>query len=233
MARKLHDQYFKKAKQEGYFARSAYKLEQINSRYRLFRAGSAVLDLGSSPGSWLQYARKVVGEKGALAGVDIAPVKPSILALAHVLIKDIADCVPEDFASVATVFDVVMSDMAPKTCGVRAADQARSLELCELAFAFAQKVLKPGGHFVVKVFESPEVRHFTKAVKAEFKEVAFFKPPATRKESFETYLVAKGYHVKPAPEEESGEAADASAKPSKKYTVIKHKKKGPSRKRKS
>ena len=195
MARKLHDHYFKKAKQEGYFARSVYKLEQINKRFKVLRQGDACLDLGSCPGSWVQYEREVVGERGIVAGVDIQPVKPSIRKIAFVLLKDIAACTPEDFAPAAKAFDAVLSDMAPNTTGIRFADQAMSLELCEIAFALAQKVLKPGGNMVLKIFESGEVKPFSLRIAPSFSEVAFYKPEATREESYETYIVARGFRI--------------------------------------
>ncbi|MHC4884782.1 MAG: RlmE family RNA methyltransferase [Planctomycetota bacterium] len=195
--KQIQDAFFRRAKREGYFARSVYKLEAMDQKFKLFKPGMAVLDLGSSPGSWIQYLCKVVGEKGGVAGVDISPVKPSIRKMAHVLLKDINECTAEDFAPVATSFDAVVSDMAPKTTGVRITDQARSLELCEIAFGMAEKVLKGGGSFVCKVFQSPELSEFLAVLRPQFREVSTYKPEACRDESFETFVVCLGYGEDP------------------------------------
>lgn len=195
--RQIQDAYFRRAKREGYFARSVYKLMALDEKFSLFRPGMKVLDLGSSPGSWIQYLCKVVGEQGRVAGVDLSPVKPSILKMAHVLRKDIGECTPEDFASVATEFDAVVSDMAPNTTGVRVIDQARSLELCELAMGLAGKVLKPGGFFICKIFQSPETVGYISSLSERFRELTTFKPGACRDESFETFILARGFGEEP------------------------------------
>ncbi|MFH0909961.1 MAG: RlmE family RNA methyltransferase [Planctomycetota bacterium] len=191
--RKIQDGYFRRAKREGYLARSAYKLEAIDKKFRLFRPGAAVLDLGSSPGSWIQYLRRAVGEKGRIAGVDLQPVKPAVRAMAAVLQKDVFACEPGDFREVAERFDAVVSDLAPATTGVRLADQSASLELAEKARVLAQAVLAPGGCFVCKLFESPLVAEFVGRVKKRFRKARLYKPPASRGESFETFLVARGF----------------------------------------
>ncbi|MBN1256403.1 MAG: RlmE family RNA methyltransferase [Planctomycetes bacterium] len=211
--RKLHDAFFKQAKREGYFARSVYKLEAMNRKFKLFKKGDSVLDLGSSPGSWIQLIRKVVGEKGAVAGVDITPVKPSVKKMAMILQKDIILCGPEDFAPVAKRFDAVVSDMAPNTSGIRITDQAASLALAENALNLAKKVLKKGGHFVAKIFESPEAPELLMLVAKEFREAQFYKPPASRAESFETFVVAQGFGLPPLASAPGEEAPPPPPKP--------------------
>lgn len=198
--RQIQDAYFRQAKREGYFARSVYKLQELNERFKLFDTGDAVLDLGSAPGSWIQYIRRVVGDRGTVAGIDTQPVKPSIRKLALIRQADIAAARPEDFAPAATAFDAVVSDMAPKTSGIRITDQAASLELCALAWQLARQVLRPGGHFVSKVFESPEVNQWVQELRGHFRESRLCKPKASRNESFETFLVARGYGEEPSPQ---------------------------------
>ena len=197
--RQIQDGFFRQAKREGYFARSVYKLKAIQEKFRLFGPGDAVLDLGSAPGSWIQYIREVVGPDAPVAGVDLGPVKPSIRRKAQVLQRDIAACGPADFAPVAERFDAVVSDMAPATSGVKLADQAGSLELCRLAWGLAAEVLAPGGAFVCKIFESPHVQGFVDELRPRFQAVRRFKPPASRNESTETFIVACGFGRASAP----------------------------------
>lgn len=193
MARKLHDEYFKRAKKEGYFARSVYKLKELDERCGVFAPGMAVLDLGCAPGSWIQYIREAVGPAGVVAGVDLQPVKPSIRKKAFIVRKDITEVEEADLAPAARRFDAVVSDMAPKTTGVKAADQAASMELCRIALDLALRMLSRRGNFVCKVFESPKTRELADTARAHFGDVSFCKPKACRDESIETFLVAKGF----------------------------------------
>ena len=190
----VQDKYFKKAKQEGYFARSVYKLQAIDEKYKLLRPGMAVLDLGCSPGSWLQYVLEVIGEDGSAAGIDIQEVRQSVVDRALVLIKDIALVTPEDFAPIGRKFDVVLSDMAPKTTGIRFADQTASAALCEMALGFAAKVLAPKGSLVMKIFSGPGEQKIVALAKRQFSSVTIFKPPASRSESFETFIICRGFN---------------------------------------
>ncbi len=188
------DHYFKKAKKENFAARSVFKLEEIDRKLRLFKPGQTVLDLGAAPGSWSQYASARIGPKGRLLGVDLTPVRLS-LPNAEFIAADLRDLALEDVFSErgwAPPFDIVMSDMAPKTTGVKVTDQARSLELCELALDVARRFLKPKGHFVCKLFHSDDFTVFRDRMRAMFDKVDVVKPKATRQISKEIFLAGLG-----------------------------------------
>jgi 23S rRNA (uridine2552-2'-O)-methyltransferase len=185
------DHYFQKAKKENFAARSVFKLEEIDQRYRLFKEGQTVLDLGASPGSWSQYASQKVGSTGRVLGVDLSPVTVK-LPNAVFLQADLRDLnLDQVFQEQGFVppFDLVISDMAPKTTGIRLTDQARSMELCELALETARKFLKPGGHFVCKLFHSDDFTKLRDQIKKSFDKFEAVKPDSTRKISKEIFLV--------------------------------------------
>lgn len=185
------DHYFKKAKQENFAARSVFKLEEIDKKLKLFRPGQTVLDLGASPGSWSQYASQKVGGQGKVLGVDLSPVKVS-LKNAVFIQADLRDLNLEDIFrehGFQPPFDLVLSDMAPKTTGIRFTDQARSMELCELALDVARRFLKPGGHFVCKLFHSDDFTKLRDEIKKDFQKFEAMKPDSTRKISKEIFLV--------------------------------------------
>lgn len=189
------DKYFKKAKQEGFAARSVYKLQELDQKFRIFKRGQTVLDLGASPGSWSQYASQKVGKEGRILGVDLSPVTVK-LENAVFLVADLRDLnLDEVFREhgFEPSFDVVMSDMAPKTTGIKSVDQARSLELCELALETAKKYLKPGGTFICKFFHSGEFGQLRAALRKEFERVDALKPDSTRSMSKEIFLVGLKY----------------------------------------
>ncbi len=191
--RELHDRYFRLAKREGHLARSYYKLQELDGRFRILKPGMRVLDLGAAPGSWLEYAQEKVGARGVLCAVDLKVIDKRFKGRVQFRKADIREVPPDAFADSATQFDAVLSDMAPKTSGVRLADQGRSMELTETAWALARQVLAPGGAFVCKVFESPELPAFRKELAGRFRSVRQRKPEASRNESMETYLVALGF----------------------------------------
>ena len=185
------DHYFKKAKQENFAARSVFKLEEIDKKFKMFKPGQVVLDLGASPGSWSQYASKVSGEKGRVLGVDLSPVTVK-LKNAVFIQADLRDLNLEEIFKehgFEPPFDIVMSDMAPKTTGIRMTDQARSMELCELALDVARRFLKKDGHFVCKLFHSDDFGKLRDEMKKTFVKVEAVKPDSTRKISKEIFLV--------------------------------------------
>lgn len=185
------DHYFKKAKQENFAARSVFKLEEIDKKYKMFRPGQVVLDLGASPGSWSQYASKMAGEQGKVLGVDLSPVTVK-LKNAVFIQADLRDLNLEDIFKehgFEPPFDIVMSDMAPKTTGIRMTDQARSMELCELALDVARRFLKKDGDFVCKLFHSEDFAKLRDEMKKTFARVEAVKPDSTRKISKEIFLV--------------------------------------------
>lgn len=191
MAYQPKDKYFKKAKQEGFAARSVYKLQELDQKFRIFKKGQLVLDLGASPGSWSQYASQKIGKEGRVLGVDLSPVTVKLENAAFV-VADLRDLNLQDVFrehGFEPPFDVVMSDMAPKTTGIKSVDQARSLELCELALETAKKYLRPGGTFICKFFHSGEFGQLRAAIKKEFERVDALKPESTRSISKEIFLV--------------------------------------------
>ncbi len=192
MAYKPRDYYAKRAKEEKYPARSVYKLKEADQKYRLLKPGQAVLDLGAAPGSWSKYALERVGKKGLVVGIDINPVKishPRFLFLPG----DIFELEPEEIRQKTGVefFDAVLSDMAPKTTGDRSGDHFRSVALAERALFFARKLLKPGGIFLVKVFEGEAFPRFVEEVKKDIGPVKRFRPKSTRASSREIFVLAR------------------------------------------
>ena len=198
MAYNQKDYFFKKAKQENYAARSIFKLEEIDDRFQIIRPGYKILDLGAAPGSWSQYASKKVGPQGRVLGIDLQPIKITLPNAVFIT----ADMRQLDLSEVMSAhgitppFDVVMSDMAPKTTGIRITDQARSLELCELALATAERFLRPRGSFIAKLFHSEDFEKFREALRQRFGKVEVLRPKSTRKESKEIFLIGKLYHPK-------------------------------------
>lgn len=185
------DHYFKKAKEQNFAARSVFKLEEIDQKYKLFKLNQTVLDLGASPGSWSQYSSKKVGDKGRVLGIDLSPVTVK-LPNATFIQADLRDLNLEDIFKehgFTPPFDLVISDMAPKTTGIRITDQARSMELCELALSIADRFLKPHGNFICKFFHSDDFTILRDLMKKKFGKVEIVKPDSTRKISKEIFLV--------------------------------------------
>ena len=193
--KQYQDHYFKKAKQDNYAARSVYKLQEMDKRFKLFRTGQTVLDLGAAPGSWTQYASKKIGPQGRILAVDIQSTVITFEENVVFLQADAFEDSPELLEALAPLapFDLVISDMAPKTIGIKFADQANSLELCERALEVAQVRLKPGGHFVVKNFEGPDTKGYTDSMRPLFAKVKTFKPKSSRSESKEMFIVGLGF----------------------------------------
>lgn len=189
----LNDPWVQRAQAEGYRARAAYKLIEIDERDHLLRSGAVVVDLGAAPGSWCQVAVKRCGPKGKVFALDLLPMEA--VAGVDFLLGDFSeDAVLEEFERrlEGARVDLVMSDMAPNLSGVATVDQARSIHLCELALDFAARHLKPGGQFVVKVFQGEGFMEFRRQMEAVFSSVQVRKPKASRDRSAEVYLLAKG-----------------------------------------
>lgn len=189
MAFNRKDRFFHKAKADGFVARSAYKLEELQKKYKVIPKGSFVVDLGASPGSWSQLALKLTGPEGMVVGLDLKEVKIKA-PNARFYQMDVFNLDPNIFEGRAV--DVLISDMAPNTTGVRAVDQARSEELCLEVLKVSDQFLKPNGNLVMKLFEGGDAEVVAKAVKSKFKNFKRYKPEAVRKGSFETYLVGLG-----------------------------------------
>lgn len=198
MAYQPNDYYAKKAKEENFAARSVYKLQEIDEKYPIFKGAKQVMDLGASPGSWSQYVSKKLSNQAKIFAIDLNPLTQSIPNVTFV----IADILKSDIVELSRnhgfteMFDVVISDMAPKTTGIRVTDQARSYELCMMALNVAQKALKPNGNFVCKMFDSDEFQNFKNELLKNFKKVNVLRPKSTRKESKEIFFIAQGFFSK-------------------------------------
>lgn len=185
------DHYFKKAKQQNFAARSVFKLEEIDQKFRILKPKQTVLDLGASPGSWSQYCSQKVGSGGRILGVDLKPVTAK-LSNAVFIQADLRDLnLEQTFIENGfhPPFDLVISDMAPNTTGIRMTDQARSFELCELALDISRRFLKRDGHFVCKLFHSDDFTQLRDEIKKDFQQFHAVKPDSTRKISKEIFLI--------------------------------------------
>ena len=190
------DEFVKKAQQEGYRSRAVYKLKEIQEKDRIIQPCMKVLDLGAAPGGWSQYATQLIGRIGRIVASDILPLDP--LPFVEFVLGDF-----RDDAVLAEILgllgddkaDLVISDMAPNMSGVDAVDQPRAVHLCELALDMARQVLKPGGAFLVKLFQGAGSEEYMREVRSSFKTVKVRKPAASRPRSREVYVLAQGFVV--------------------------------------
>lgn len=190
--KQVQDPYFRKAKREGFAARSVYKLEEIDRKRRLLRKGHRVLDLGAAPGSWLQYVAAKVGPSGKAVGLDLQPITAGLPKHALALTADVFELTPEALPADFWPFDVILSDMAPKTTGIPSADAARSAELVLRCLELSQDLLAPGGTLLVKVFQGARLPELRSAFTSAFDKVSLEKPKASRPESVEIFLLGLG-----------------------------------------
>ncbi|OFO38297.1 23S rRNA methyltransferase [Neisseria sp. HMSC075C10] len=188
----VNDHYVHMAQKDGYRARAAYKLLEINQKDKLIKLGTVLADLGSAPGSWSQVAAKLVGKTGAVFALDILPMD-AIEGVSFIQGDFREDAVLEQFEALLDnrPLDLVICDMAPNMSGNAVTDQARSFYLCELALDFASQHLKPGGSFLVKVFQGAGYQEYTAAMREIFASVQTRKPDASRNRSSEIYLLGK------------------------------------------
>jgi 23S rRNA (uridine2552-2'-O)-methyltransferase len=192
---KKKEHYYKEAKRLHYRARSAFKLYQIQKKFNILRTSDVVVDLGAAPGGWSQVAKEIVGDKGIVIGIDLDIIKPikDIIFLQG----DLTD--PIDINNLKQSIndnqvDVVLSDMSPNISGNYSIDQARSIYLCEHSLKIVDMFLKNGGNFVCKAFVGEDLENFIRNIRQKFKMVKQFSPKASRKNSSETYVIAK-YHI--------------------------------------
>jgi 23S rRNA (uridine2552-2'-O)-methyltransferase len=193
LERQLNDPYVQAARAAGWRSRAAFKLIELDEKFRLLKPGARVVDLGCAPGGWTQVALRKAGVRGRIVGLDLLPVDP--VPGATILQGDFQD--PEAERQVEAALggqaDLVLSDMAPNTTGHAATDHMRIMGLAELALDFALRVLAPGGGFVAKVFQGGSEKAFLSTLKERFATVRHAKPPASRKDSAELYVVATGF----------------------------------------
>ena len=191
--KRIKDHFFKKAKSEGYAARSVYKLQELDKKFSLIKKGDMALDLGCAPGSWLQYASKRVGSAGRVVGIDKTLRTIKIPSNATFLNKDALRVAEGELLKEFGLFDVVLSDMAAPTTGHTRTDHIRIMALAEAAAYFACDVLAPGGAFVSKVLQGGTERELLDLLKRSFATVRHLKPPASRSDSAELYVLATGF----------------------------------------
>lgn len=209
LQRQLNDPYVRAAKAAGYRSRAAFKLLELDEKLPLLKPGYRVVDLGAAPGGWTQVAVARVGERGKVVGLDLLAMDP--IPGATLLQGDFQDPAAERAVLDALdgQADLVMSDMAPNTTGHGATDHLRIIALAELALDFACKVLAPGGGFVAKVFQGGSEKSLLDGLKRHFATVKHVKPPASRKDSAELYVVAGGFRPAPWPRPAAGQGGAA------------------------
>ena len=205
LQRQLNDPYVHEARKLGYRSRAAFKLIELDDRFHLLKPGLRVVDLGAAPGGWTQIAVSRVGSRGKVVGMDILeydPVPGAICMQGDFLADDSPDRLKEALDGLA---DLVISDMAAPTTGHPSTDHLRIIALVEVALHFALEVLAPGGTFLAKVFQGGTEKTLLDLLKANFSSVKHAKPPASRKESAETYVIAMGFKGEKAEEEPTAE----------------------------
>jgi 23S rRNA (uridine2552-2'-O)-methyltransferase len=192
---KVKDHYFHKAKSENFLARSVYKLEEIDEKYKILKPGMLVVDFGYHPGSWIQYTSSVIGDKGRVVGIDVRELNKKLVGIPNVRVyqKDIFDIHDLKDLDVDERFDVFLSDMAPNTTVIKSVDQIKSLNLVESVFGLLPKFLRPGGNFVIKVFDSQDAQNYLKTQKNAFSEFHYLKPKSTRSVSKEFFVIGKNF----------------------------------------
>ena len=193
LAERRRDPYHRRAKEEGYRSRAAFKLKQLDERFGFLDGAKYVLDIGAAPGGWLQIVAEAVGEDGLVVGVDLEKIAPLGLDNVKTIVGDIME--EETVERLEDFFpgrvDVVLSDLSPKVSGAWEVDHFRQIELARTALKVSERVLKPRGWFVVKVFQGSEYDAFLDDVKEAFSYVRVVKPRASRKGSAEIYVVAR------------------------------------------
>lgn len=192
---KVKDHYFHKAKKDNFLARSVYKLEEIDERFKIINKGDQIIDLGYHPGSWIQYTAEKIGKDGIVIGADIKEINNKLLNLPNVRLfqKDVFTIENMLELGVSDQFDVVLSDMAPNTTGIQSVDQIRSLNLVEMVFSLLPRFLKPGGNLVIKVFESNDAQVFLRSQKKHFEELHNLRPKSVRSVSKEYFVIGKNF----------------------------------------
>lgn len=194
MKEHFDDPYVKKSQQDGYRSRASYKLIEINDKDKLFRPAIRVVDLGAAPGGWSQIAAKLVGDKGTIVASDIlemAPLPGVTFVQGDFTEQEVYEAILAEMGDAKA--DLVISDMAPNMSGNSASDQPQAMYLVELALDMAGQVLRPGGNFLVKVFQGEGFDEYLKAMRAQFASVVTRKPEASRARSREVYLLGRQY----------------------------------------
>jgi 23S rRNA (uridine2552-2'-O)-methyltransferase len=189
------DYYYKKAKQEMYRSRAAYKLFQAIRKYEFIKRGDVVIDLGAAPGGWIQAARKTVGSKGFVLALDLKPIEPFTQQYVRTIICDMTedDAIQQILELLPRKADVVISDASPSISGIWEVDHARQLDLAQKALHIASETLRPEGNLFVKVFQGDLLDDFVEKVKQQFRLVRVIKPHASRAKSSEMFVLATNF----------------------------------------
>jgi 23S rRNA (uridine2552-2'-O)-methyltransferase len=193
LERQLNDPYVARAKREGYRSRAAFKLLEIDEKFKILKPGQKIVDLGAAPGGWSQIAAKVVGPKGRVVGIDLLPIDP-MAGVEFIQLDFLDESAPGRLIEMlGGPADVVMSDMAANTTGHKKTDHLRIIGLAEAAIYFAREILAPGGAFVAKVFQGGTENQLLADLKRDFAVVRHVKPGASRADSAELYVLATGF----------------------------------------
>ncbi|MEE1656370.1 RlmE family RNA methyltransferase [Microvirga sp. CF3062] len=193
LERQLNDPYVARAKREGYRSRAAYKLLEIDEKYKILKPGQKIVDLGAAPGGWSQIAARVVGAKGKVVGIDLLPIDP-MPGVEFIELDFLDESAPGKLVEMlGGPADVVMSDMAANTTGHKKTDHLRIIGLAEAAIYFAREILAPGGAFIAKVFQGGTENQLLADLKRDFAVVRHVKPAASRADSAELYVMATGF----------------------------------------
>ncbi|MBN2808917.1 MAG: RlmE family RNA methyltransferase [Deltaproteobacteria bacterium] len=195
MAFNRKDSYYQQAKREGKRSRAAYKIEELDQRFKVFKKGQKILELGAAPGGWMEYIAQRVGVSGIVLGLDLLAIAQLPSPPCKTLIADILDPTTGDRidALLPPPLDGAVSDLAPNLTGIKATDQANSIAILEKALLLVKERLAPGGFFICKVFQGDELKSFQLQLKSCFSQVTLAKPKSSRRTSAEIYLVATGY----------------------------------------
>jgi 23S rRNA (uridine2552-2'-O)-methyltransferase len=196
MRERKKDYYYRKAKEEKYRSRAAYKLLEAIQKYHFIKKGDVVIDLGAAPGGWLQAAGKIVGSRGFVLGVDLRPVEPFPQSNIQAITADIneTETLDEILNTLPRKVDAVISDVSPNISGIWEVDHARQMDLAEQALKIAVKTLRPSGNLFIKVFQGDMLDDFIKKLKTHFEVVRIMKPKASRAKSSEIFVL--GMHLK-------------------------------------
>lgn len=208
LERQLNDPYVQRARTEGYRSRAAFKLLEIDERNKLLRPGMKVIDLGAAPGGWSQVAVQRIGDKGAVVGIDILEVDP-VQGMDFIQLDFLDPSAPDTLKKmIGGPADLVLSDMAANTTGHRQTDHLRTMGLVEAAAEFARDVLAPGGHFLAKVLQGGTQSALLTELKRDFRVVKHVKPPASRADSSELYVLAMDFHGRGAADDSQDDEED-------------------------
>ncbi len=188
------DSFYRKAKQEGYRSRASYKLLELHQKYKIFKKDDAVLDVGAAPGGWSQVVLQLLGNNGVVVGVDILNITPINDKRFHFINGDIRnETTFTEISKIRDSFDVIISDVAPNTTGQKFVDHQNSINLIKMVISFSKTLLKKDGTLLFKLFDGEDREQLVKSLKDNFNEVKIIRPDATRKNSFEIYIICKGY----------------------------------------